>query len=190
MNHEPPGRGADEVKGITRDQRELAAAARLHHSRVVRIDDFGRFNDVLMAPGGCVDLNAVSWNHAFQRAEEGVAMRGDDDVAVATRRRGAGDMSGTGDERPILDPLQNHHGDAKARHLEAANQVSLSEIGVAGGGDHVPTEAPRGLHLRDASVDERPAGVHQHRCAKADEGPLNRLPRREMHVARRAGTTC
>jgi hypothetical protein len=43
------------------------------------------------------------------------------------------DVPGAGDERPILDPLQHHHGDAQARHLETADQVSFGEIGAAGG---------------------------------------------------------
>jgi hypothetical protein len=41
VDHEPPGRGADEVEGTKRDQRELAPAARLDHARFVGIDDFG-----------------------------------------------------------------------------------------------------------------------------------------------------
>src|SRR6185295_8307881 len=97
-----------------------------------------------------------------QLPEIGVAVGGDDDVAVAAGRRRARDVPGAGKERALLDALEDHDRQAKPRNLEPADAVSVVHLwrGIHGSsrafdgrrGAAFVNELPRRVALRYVSI--------------------------------------
>ena len=83
---ESPGRGADEVEGITSDQRERACRRRVQHRDVVRVDHPRSLDAIDVLPLQRVELDHVARDDVLQSPEETVPVPGDARVSVGPRR--------------------------------------------------------------------------------------------------------
>src|SRR5437773_7333803 len=75
VDNESFWRRTDVIKREAGDQREFLAVSGLHWFGVLRIDNFGRLDDVLVGTAYSRDLNAVAWPDRFEFAEECIPMR-------------------------------------------------------------------------------------------------------------------
>ena len=70
-------------------------------------------------------MHVIRMNDA-QRAEVGIAMRGDSDVAAARRKRCPRNMSRALSQDSGVVAFEDHHGHLQARNLELADHVAAA----------------------------------------------------------------
>src|SRR3982074_2424013 len=90
---EPTGGGADEVKGIARDQCQRPCGRRVEHRDVFRADHPGSLDAIDVLPLYRVDLKHVTGRGILQSPEEAVAVTRDAQVPVRSWRRRTRDMA-------------------------------------------------------------------------------------------------